>query len=75
MKFIAPLCLAFACFTAPHGDLGIWVLPSQVVSVLHAQGCDSAAKTTIVTLAGNLCVVESPQEVKSVLEKVSKDDK
>ena len=73
MKYLAPMCLVFACFTAPRGELGIWVMKSQVVSVQHAVACADGAHTTIVTLSGSVCVVETPQKVLEILSK-TKDD-
>lgn len=65
--------LGFACFMDP-ASRGLWVMPSQVVSVLHNAGdCAGASKTKIVTLAGNYCVLETPQEVLKLLEAKSAD--
>lgn len=75
MRFFAPMCLVFACFTAPHGDLGVWVMKSQVVAVEHAIACDPAARTQIVTTSGTVCVVESPKTVLDILNKLKDDDK
>jgi hypothetical protein len=73
MKYFAPICVVFACFTAPQGDLGIWVMKSQVVSVQHPVDCAKGAHTKIITLAGNVCVVETPQQVLKTLDDL-KDD-
>lgn len=73
MKFLAPICLVFACFTAPHGDLGVWVVKSQVVAVEHAVACDPAAHSQIVTASGTVCVVETPQKVLDILNKLQDD--
>ena len=60
--------LGFVCFANP-ADQGIWVAASQVVSVLHPAGdCVKGSNTKIVTVAGALCVRETPQEVLRVLE-------
>jgi len=74
MKYFAPMCLVFACFTAPHGDLGIWVMKEQVVAVEHATACDPAAKSQIVTSQGTVCVKETPQQVLKTLNEL-KDNK
>lgn len=80
MKYLAPILVvfSFACFFDPQGQ-GIWVMPSQVVSVQHNPGdCAPSAKTKIVTQSGTLCVRETPQEVTKRLDAIrddTKDDK
>ena len=64
--------LGFACFADPSQQ-GIWVMPSQVVSVLHNAGdCAKGSNTKIVTLSGKLCVRETPQEVVKLLNEAGK---
>jgi len=63
------LTTALACFLDPSARDGIWVMPASIVSVLHNTGdCAKGANTKIITLAGNLCVHETPQEVLKILE-------
>lgn len=74
MKYFAPLCVVFACFTAPHGDLGIWIMKEQIVAVEHAVACDPAAHAQIVTASGTVCIRETPQQALKLLESI-KDEK
>lgn len=64
--------LAMACFTEPEGTLGIWVVPSNVIAVAHPHDCAPHARTKIFTMQGNLCVLETPQEVRKRLEEATK---
>ena len=69
MRVSQLIALGFACFMDPTGHDGIWVAAPQVVSVLHNVGdCAKGANTKIVTLSGNLCVRETPQEVIKLLK-------
>jgi trans-2-enoyl-CoA reductase len=69
MKYIAPLCLVFACFTSPSSNnWAIWIDKSQIVQVQHPVGCTDAAGAQIVTLAGTVCVVETPKQVLDILK-------
>jgi len=65
-------CVALACFADPKNQ-GIWIVSSQIVSVLHPAGeCASGSNAKIVTGAGSYCVRETPQEVLKILEKVNR---
>lgn len=60
--------LGFVCFADPTSQ-GMWVASSQVVTVLHNAGdCAKGSNTKIVTVAGSLCVRETPQQVLKALE-------
>jgi hypothetical protein len=64
------LLAGLACFANPD-DQGIWIVSSQVVSVLHNAGeCAKGSNAKIVTSAGSYCVRETPQEVLKILESV-----
>lgn len=69
MKFIAPSCVVFACFTSPSSNnWAIWIDKSQIVSVQHPVGCTEPSRAQIVTLAGTVCVVETPKQVLGILK-------
>lgn len=68
MKYFAPFCLIFACFTAPKGDLGIWIAKDQIVAVEHAVACAEGAHAQIVTMSGTVCVKETPQQALKLLD-------
>jgi hypothetical protein len=63
---------AFVCLRDPQNE-GIWIVLSQVVSVLHPVGCAPGSGARIVTSAGPLCVRETPQEVMKLIEKAKED--
>lgn len=65
---ISSLALGMACFTEPSGELGVWIVPSQVVGVTHAHDCAPNAKTKIITGSGTFCVQETPKEVRKRLD-------
>lgn len=69
------LVAGFVCFLDPASQ-GIWIVSSQVVGVLHNAGdCAKGSNTKIVTLSGNYCVRETPQEVTRLLEQAGKEGK
>lgn len=72
MKYLAPILLTFsivmACFTDPQGVNGIWIVPSQVVAILHPVDCASGAHTKIITQSGAFCVIETPAQVRQRLD-------
>jgi hypothetical protein len=75
MKFFAPLCIVFACFTSQSANnWAIWLEKSQIVSVQHPTACVEGSGAQIVTAAGTVCVVETPKQVLGIL-KALKDDK
>lgn len=71
MRIAAPIILTIslvlACFTAPDGN-GVWISKNEVGAVLHATDCAKGANTKIVTAAGSYCVLETPAQVRKLLE-------
>jgi hypothetical protein len=76
MRFLWAALIAltmFVCLRDP-AEQGIWVVASQVVTLLHPVGCAAGSNTKVVTLSGQqLCVRETPQEVMKLLEKIKED--
>lgn len=74
MKHLVTLTAAFACFLDPAGHDKICVNPANTVTVLQSTtDCAAGAKTKIITLAGTLCVHETPQQVIKLLGEASLD--
>jgi len=74
MRFFAPACLVFACFTSPSANnWAIWLEKSQIVSVQHPVGCTEAAGAQIITANGTVCVVETPKQVLKILKDITDD--
>jgi hypothetical protein len=70
MKSFLVIAAVFACFTSPHGVLGIWVMKSQVVAVEHPLACSEGAHAQIVTVSCTVCVKETPQQVLKTVEQL-----
>lgn len=67
MRKLLFVLAAFVCFADPN-EQGIWIVASQVVSLLQPTGCAGGSNTKIITSAGSLCVREKPQQVIKLLE-------
>jgi hypothetical protein len=69
MKYIAPACLVFACFTSPSANnWAIWLEKSQIVSVQHPVACTPGAGAQIVTTQGTVCVTETPKQALDIIK-------
>jgi len=69
MKWLAPAMVLFALLTDPQGRL-VYVMKQQVVIVRDAypHENDEGCHTHITTLARDMCVAESPDDVRRKIE-------